>query len=514
MAQIDSTRIHATRPQTASTTESLRRDPSRRDPRAVLLIFVLLLGTLVAHGTLRTLSANPAVTTPSTGGSVHTGSMASAVGGTVTFSGQVDRTAVHAGGDGRVRLELVMLGADRPSGVAQAHVPTDVVVVLDRSGSMDGEKIEEARASVRELLEHLRPGDRFALVTFSSDARVDIPLESTDATATARWRQRISAIRAGGGTNMVAGMDLALGLTEHRAADRAGRVLLMSDGLAGGFEQLIEQAATTARRENVLSTLGIGLDFNEDLMSSMADAGTGNFHFLEDTAQLASVMQSEFEASRDTVANALVVHLTPAPGVRVVDAAGYPLDFDGSVAKFRPGNLFAGQERRVWVTFEVSTATAGASPLGDVALHWKDGDAPQRLQLSGLPQIARVERAEQAIESMDREVWARSVVEEAYGGLRQRVATLVREGRRDEAKQEIAAFNDEQSRYNAVMASPEVAATLEEAAELEQEVDDAFTGADQVHKQNYLSKKQLAAANDARRAGSKKALPPAKSPQR
>jgi Ca-activated chloride channel family protein len=230
-------------------------------------------------------------------------------------------------------------------------VPTDFVVVLDRSGSMDGQPIEFARAAVRELVGQLGPEDRFALVSYASDARVDVPLrpvggENRDAVLSA-----ISSLAAAYGTNMSSGLDLATELVASaRGPGRAPRLILLSDGHANEGDSSFSGLAARARRavadEFVLSAVGVGDGFDEALMSGLADAGTGNFYYLRDASALGGVFAGEFGAARDTVASALVVRLDPARGVEVLDAAGYPLDRSGRVS-FRPGSLFAGQERRV-----------------------------------------------------------------------------------------------------------------------------------------------------------------------
>src|SRR5260221_9137418 len=83
--------------------------------------------------------------------------------GPVSFTGTLDRTAVLLGHDGLARIELVIAAPPDDSARSAPH-PTDAVIILDRSGSMGGEKIEHARAAVRELLAQLGPHDRFALV--------------------------------------------------------------------------------------------------------------------------------------------------------------------------------------------------------------------------------------------------------------------------------------------------------------------------------------------------------------
>ena len=87
-------------------------------------------------------------------------------------------------------------------------------MILDRSGSMQGEKMEFARAAVGELIAQLSPQDRFALVSYSSAAHLSIPLAPASARSRKIWRREVARIQPNGGTNMSAGIDVALRAVE------------------------------------------------------------------------------------------------------------------------------------------------------------------------------------------------------------------------------------------------------------------------------------------------------------
>ncbi len=437
----------------------------------------------------------------------------------VTITGRLDRTAVLAGDGGTVMMELRLRAAESVS--ALPRLATDFVVVLDRSGSMNGDKLATARSAVRELINQLDERDRLALVTYESGAEVAIPFAPATEAARAEWRQAVDTIASAGGTNMSLGLDLALNLLESPSEDgrfAARRILLLSDGHANEGdatpEGLTARCLRAARSEAVLTTIGVGEGFNEFLMISLADAGTGNFYYLQDreesTQELASIFTQELAATRETVARALAVEIEPGGGVRVVDAAGYPLERgDGGRVTFRPGSLFAGQERRVWVSFAVAGEGGAVDldpvDLGSVTATYVRDEKPYTVALQGLPKVERVREVEEVYARTDRSAWERSVVEEDYSRLRQRLARLVRSGQRDDAIQEIESYRNEKSEMNAVLESDEVRRNLDEVEELKKKVEDAFTGADQARKQNLLSKAQMIRAVDERRAGSKRA---------
>lgn len=427
--------------------------------------------------------------------------------GAVAFRGTLDRRAVLLGEDGLVRMELTMAAA--PDAAARVRRPTDLVIILDRSGSMSGEKIIHARAAVAELLAQLGADDRFALVTYADDATLAIPLSPVSEPQRAAWLGAIAEIQPGGGTAMSAGLDRGLDVVlGPRAGGRVPHVILISDGLANQGDATPEGLTRRARRaaagELMLSTVGVGLDFNEYLMTALADAGTGNYYYVEDPRELAAVFARELDAARATVASALAIEVAPAPGVRVVDAAGYPLEVSERGVVFRPGSLFAGQERRIWVTLAVPHDVVGEYDLGRVSLTYGAGGARTTVPLADLPRIACVRGEAEYYATFDVPAWSRAVAVDEYNKMQEEVAGAVKAGRRDEAMKKLATFRDSVEAMNQRLRSPAVAAQLEEAKDLETRVADSFAGAQQAARQNALSKTASAAAADARRPGAKK----------
>jgi Ca-activated chloride channel family protein len=455
-------------------------DPTRagaRGARSPLRLAAVLLALTLAAGAAARLLEPPPAAPPA---SDLPRSFRAAAAGPVHFSGALEGTAVLPEQDGLVRMELA-IGADAGTGGAPVRVPTDLVVVLDRSGSMMGDKIVHARAAVRALVEALGPADRFSLVAYSDGAATVVPLAALG-DSRERWLARIAAIAPEGGTNLSSGLDLALATVEGaRAEGRSPRVVLISDGLANQGdatrEGLVARALRAARGEYGLSTVGVGADFDEGLMAALADAGTGNFHFLASADGLGAILAAEFATARETVATGLRVTIEPAVGVTVLDAAGYPLSNVGGLVTFQPGSLFAGQERRIWVTLRVPSGASGVIPLGAFGVEYAAGGERHRLAFAEAPRVAAVADEGRYVASLDRESWERSVVVHQYNTLRRSVATAVKEGREKDAVAEIQRYRDEVARRNAQVASPAVAAQLEEAAKLETRVQDAASGA-------------------------------------
>jgi len=476
-----------------------RKQLSRSRGNAYWILAVLVSATLAIgaanHG-------RTAIGFPILGGGESVGT---AGDGVVSVRGALDRTAVLMGDDGLVRMELV-LQARRAANDAAPQLPTDLVVVLDRSGSMNGQKIQDARAAVHHLISRLGPEDRFSLVAFSSGANIAIPLAHATPAARAAWSGIVAGIHAGGGTYMKNGLELGLATLETaRSAGRSPRAIVISDGLAAEPPDVLRfQAARAASGEFTLSAVGVGADFDENLMAALADAGTGNYYYLEDANELASVFAAEFETARETVAAGVAVTIEPADGIAVVDAAGYPIERSGRSATFRPGSLFSGQERHVWITLRVPTNAVVEHELGAVRVQYRNGGERHQLTLNDFPKIACVGERERFFANLDADAWAKAVVVEEYNQLRQSVAGMVKAGREEAALAEIKLFQDRNRAMNEFVASPRVATQLEAAADLESDVAGAFRGPDKKNKQNLLGKSLHAQGALDRREGSRK----------
>ncbi|MBW2230068.1 MAG: VWA domain-containing protein [Deltaproteobacteria bacterium] len=493
-----------------SAREEQERDAATRiSNRSRMLIAALMLALTAASGVAARKLQAPAIAAPWVGTPGH--AQFSAIGeGPVHFTGRLDRTSVLEGGDGLVKMELVIRGDER-RGLLPVRVPTDLVVVLDRSGSMSGPPITHALASIRELIGQLGAGDRFSLVTYSSAARTVIPIEMASVDARRRWLVRLDGIGAGGGTNMARGLDVATGLVEDfRQAGRVPRIVLLSDGHANegdhSFEGLLQRARHAVRGDYALSTVGVGDGFDETLMTAMADAGTGNFYYVQRAEELGEIFASELASARENVASGLRVVIRPAAGVEVLDAAGYPLEREGDRVSFRPGSLFAGQERRIWVSIRVPAhRDAGDEtihPVGAFELTYTSGEERESLHFAETPVVSVAKGREQFLASIDKDAWEQGVVDEEIGELKQKVADLVRKRRPEEAQDYIESFVARQMVLNSYMKSERVDDAIEELEAIDHELA-AEAAAPSAVRRNSMGKKYSAGAVDLRRVGAK-----------
>ncbi len=420
----------------------------------------------------------------------------------IRFDSSLDRSAVMEGGNGMVRMELRISSDHEPE--AGTRRATDLVVVLDESGSMSGDKIEDARAAAQELLAQLGTEDRFALVSFDSNVDVRIPLDYASAGNRGRMQRAIRGIGAGGGTEMQAG--LAAGAEQHQATPgRAGRTILISDGLPNSPDGLVAQARSFAQAETPLTTVGIGADYDEQLMVDLADAGTGNFYWVTQGQDLAAVFGHELSTAQETVATGLQVGLELGEGVELVDASGYPTRMVGGQVVFDVGTLYASQERSFWVTLQVPAHTAGDQAVAMPSLSWRTPDSTELASLTLEPQAVEVvQEQHRFLAAIDAEAWGRSVIEEEYNVLRNAVSVAVQAGDLDTAQQEIDAYTARNRPLNETVDSQAVWDNFDDVAALEQEVKQQFEGEQQQVRQNYFAKTLNSMSYSSRRSGQAK----------
>jgi Ca-activated chloride channel homolog len=276
---------------------------------------------------------------------------------TIALDGRLNCPAMPHNG-GRLYLQLAVTA---PEGRVRERKPVNLCVVLDRSGSMaDQGKIVNAREALNTLIDQLNEGDVFSLVIY--DDVVDVLRPACRVESKSALRHLVEGIQPRGWTNLGGGMVEGF----RQAARFAGhnyvnRVVLLSDGLANQGITDPRELGKIARRQRErsisLTTMGVGLEYNENLMTSLADQGGGNYYFIESARNLASILRREFDMMGCVVAQNGVIDLTLGRGVRVLDVVG--ADFTGHDGRVSipVGDLYAGERRDLTVELEVPEGT-------------------------------------------------------------------------------------------------------------------------------------------------------------
>lgn len=262
--------------------------------------------------------------------------------------------------------------------------PIELAVVLDRSGSMADGKLEDAKAAARELIRQLRTDDRFAVIAYGTDVEVVAPIAAATMAARQRAYAAIERIYDDGSTNISGGLEAA----RRELAGAAGtqgvsRIVLISDGIANegltSSDELAALARDTANAGISITTVGIGLDFDERTMTRLAVEGRGRYHFAEQTALLGELFAGELESIGSTSAVDVTLSLQPAAGVTVLEVYGHRRVEEGGRVLIPVSDLSAGELRKVVVRLRVEAPQDGALDIATVEVGYRSpGDRQRR----------------------------------------------------------------------------------------------------------------------------------------
>jgi hypothetical protein len=257
----------------------------------------------------------------------------------------LERSRLAPGG-GAFHVRLALRGT---SAAPAARPHLSVHLVLDVSGSMQGESISRAREAAAALVDRLAPTDDFSLTTFSSGADVRVP----DGLVGAR-REAIKRVIAGigvdGGTNIGGG--LSLGYQQASAPgipeDAVKVVLLLSDGRANegitSVDRLSRLSLDAFQKGVQTSALGLGADYDGALMSSIAGDGAGGYYYLRNADQIAPALATELEKRLDPVATAVEVRVRLKNDVSLLRVYGSRRLNEAESARVRAAEVASDQQ--------------------------------------------------------------------------------------------------------------------------------------------------------------------------
>lgn len=334
-------------------------------------------------------------------------------GGTLTFANQVK---LHVGTPyGKVTnmdkkqnvwVRVGLTGFKMES--EKKRAPVNVAIVLDRSGSMQGEKIKKAKEAAIQAIDRLAPQDIVSVITYDTNVNVLVP--ATKATDKAAIKAKISGIRIGGNTALFAGVSKgAAEVRKFMDKERVNRIILLSDGLANVGPstpgELGKLGASLIKERISVSTLGLGLGYNEDLMTKLALKSGGNHVFIENASELADIFNKEFDDVMSVVAQDIKIKMQIPEGIRPIRVLGNEADISGQTVVSRLAQIYSEQDRFILVELEIPAGEHGQKrDLGSVSVSYRNMKSKANDTLTGRSAVEYCNSKDIASKSLNKTV--------------------------------------------------------------------------------------------------------------
>ncbi|MCL2104069.1 MAG: VWA domain-containing protein [Kiritimatiellaeota bacterium] len=259
------------------------------------------------------------------------------------------RSVLTADSSETMMVKVSLKGGSVP---AASRAPINLCLVLDRSGSMQGDRIARAKEAAIAAVERLTPEDIVSVVIFDQQIETIVPAQFVR-----NKPSIVSAIRAvqsRGSTAIFGAMaQAAAEIRKNTSREYLNRIILLSDGQAnvgpaqpGDFGRL----GVSLMKEGIsVSTVGVGLDFNEDLMTSLSGKSDGNSYFVENSDDLPRIFSSELGSALNVAARGLSLRIEFAAGTTPLEIVGREGTINGATVTLDFNQLYGGQEKYVLI---------------------------------------------------------------------------------------------------------------------------------------------------------------------
>jgi len=213
---------------------------------------------------------------------------------------------------------LYLLIEIRPAPTTRGQrLPLNLCLVIDRSTSMQGTRLEHVKEAAHQIIDGLHDDDALAVVTFSDWADVLLPGQQDVNRAYAK--AKVSTMSASGGTEILRGIQAGLAEVEKHHSDRVtSHIILLTDGQTYGDEEdCVTEARLAGARRIGITAMGIGEDWNDALLDEMAAQSGGTSAYIASPGQVRTLLQQKVRGLGEVFAQGLTLELRCAEGVRI-----------------------------------------------------------------------------------------------------------------------------------------------------------------------------------------------------
>ena len=261
-------------------------------------------------------------------------------------------------------------------GLERERAPLAVVLVVDVSGSMQGEPIGHVIQSCEILADLLGARDQLAIVTFASDASVLSGLTTTDPPGRIQIRKALGTIRADGSTNLFGGINVAAGLLMTAPAGLRRAMVVMSDGQPNvGLAAPAELAKHVSGLKLAVSSLGFGMSHDENVLDAIATAGSGRYAYIPDPTTARIDLARAALAHGGIVADQLELRIEPSEGVELVQLLpATPLRVGGHGVTTEIGDVFVDEGRTVALELQLALRPSHNGRLAAITVSGRSAD--------------------------------------------------------------------------------------------------------------------------------------------
>ncbi|KDR57637.1 MULTISPECIES: vWA domain-containing protein [Oscillatoriales] len=264
----------------------------------------------------------------------------------------------------------------------EGQVPMNLCLILDHSGSMNGQPLETVKQAAKELIDRLNVGDRISVVAFDHRAKVLVP--NQDIADPDGIKKKIDGLRCSGGTAIDEGLKLGIEELGKGKQDRISQGFLLTDGENehGDNKRCLKLAKLATEYKLTINSLGFGDDWNQDILEKIADAGGGALGYIEYPEQAIAEFGRLFTRMQSVGLTNAYLLFSFFPNVRLAqlkpiaqvypDTIELPIQPEGEQLAVRLGDLMKDTERIILANLYVNNLSIGKQAIAQIQVRYDD----------------------------------------------------------------------------------------------------------------------------------------------